>query len=213
MEPSSDPRADNVSCSDSSSTTSGTCRREDRVLTIGLPSIDSFAAGLRGGRPAVLATRCFGASGGLLAVGWNSIIGRRRSSQLYCLAKPRPLSRGIQVPEKTYRILCTRRRVRGQRTLIFAITPLNLFMLAFLNFALKYTSPLGLVEAGNLEDLGRVQPRVGTPSHNRHAFAHPARVKNVKMRVKSRRIRRTSHIPGCHCRWPEGRAGKSMRAA
>jgi hypothetical protein len=45
-----------------------------------------------------LDTKCFGASGGLFAAGWNSIKGRRICSQLYCLANANPRSKGIQVP-------------------------------------------------------------------------------------------------------------------
>ena len=83
-----------VSRSVSSSTVPGACRREARVLTT---EEASAATGRRAGR-AVVVTRCLGASGGLLAAGWNSMMGRRRASQLYCLAKFSPRSRGIQVP-------------------------------------------------------------------------------------------------------------------
>jgi hypothetical protein len=69
MEPSSEPRTESVSWSDSSSTTSGTCRREERVLTIETFDDGSGAAARRAGRVTVLATRCFGARGGLLAAG------------------------------------------------------------------------------------------------------------------------------------------------
>lgn len=65
-----------------------------RALAMGT----STTAALRGGRVTVFATRCLGASGGLLAAGWNSMIGRRRASQLYCFARFSPLSRGIHVP-------------------------------------------------------------------------------------------------------------------
>ena len=58
----------------------------------------SAPAARRAGLGAELATRCFGARGGLFAAGVNSIMGRRRCSQLYCFANARPLSRGIHVP-------------------------------------------------------------------------------------------------------------------
>ena len=45
------------------------------------------------------AARCLGAGGGLFAAGWNSMMGRRADSQLYCFARVRPRSRGIHVPE------------------------------------------------------------------------------------------------------------------
>lgn len=54
----------------------------------------------RAGRGAVAETRCFGARGGLFAAGWKSMRGRSRVSQLYCLAKENPRSRGIQVPKE-----------------------------------------------------------------------------------------------------------------
>ena len=92
MDPSSDPRIVSSIASDSSPT-SGALRTRTLVT---LPSV--FVR--RGGRPLVGATKCFGASGGLFAAGWNSMIGRRRCSQLYCFASCSPRSRGIQVPER-----------------------------------------------------------------------------------------------------------------
>ena len=96
IEPSSEPRIDNVSCSDSSST--GACLRDDRVLIMAPACGISLAAAFRAGRLTVVATRCLGARGGLLAAGVNSMIGRSRTSQLYCLARVKPRSSGIQVP-------------------------------------------------------------------------------------------------------------------
>lgn len=66
MEPSSEPRADKVSWSESSAA-SGGCRREDRVLSTGVGT--STGGALRAGRATVFATRCLGASGGLFAAG------------------------------------------------------------------------------------------------------------------------------------------------
>ena len=43
-------------------------------------------------------------------------------------------------------------------TLVLAIATLDLFMFAFLNFALKDTSTLWLIETSDLEDLCRVEP-------------------------------------------------------
>jgi hypothetical protein len=91
MDPSSDPRIVLSTPSDSSATSPVLCTRALEML-LSVPV-------RRGGRPVVGATMCFGASGGLFAAGWNSIIGRRRCSQLYCLASCSPRSRGIQVPE------------------------------------------------------------------------------------------------------------------
>lgn len=95
--PSSDPLTETVSRSDSS-TTSGTVLRDDRVF---IEEADAASARrVLAGLCAAAATRCFGANGGLLASGWKSIIGRRRCSQLYCLQRAIPLSRGIHVPDK-----------------------------------------------------------------------------------------------------------------
>ena len=96
MLPSSEPLTETVSCSDSS-TGSGGALLDDRVLTVGAAAGASArfeGAGLAG----VAEARCLGARGGLLASGWKSIIGKSRCSQLYCLQRATPLSRGIQVP-------------------------------------------------------------------------------------------------------------------
>src|ERR1700736_5969711 len=91
---SSDPRTESVSGLDPSSATSGAGLREDRVAMVALVSAPLTR---RAGLVAALATRCFGARGGLLTAGVNSIMGRR-CSQLYSFANARPLSRGIHVP-------------------------------------------------------------------------------------------------------------------
>src|SRR6266404_4771407 len=90
IDPSSDPRIVlSTGASDSSPPSPAL-----RVRAFGiLPSVPAR----RGGRPVVGATTCFGASGGLFAAGWNSMMGRRRFSQLYCFASCRPRSRGIHV--------------------------------------------------------------------------------------------------------------------
>jgi hypothetical protein len=92
MDPSSDPRIVSSTPSDSS-TLSPALRGRTLETVLSVPV-------RRGGRPPVGATKCFGASGGLFAAGWNSMIGRRRCSQLYCFASCSPRSRGIQVPEE-----------------------------------------------------------------------------------------------------------------
>jgi hypothetical protein len=94
MDPSSDPRIVSATASESSAPSPVLCARGLGIL----PSVPVR----RGGRPVVGATRCFGASGGLFAAGWNSMIGRRRCSQLYCLARCSPRSRGIQVPDERF---------------------------------------------------------------------------------------------------------------
>jgi len=46
-------------------------------------------------------------------------------------------------------------------------------MLALLDLALKHARPLGLVEAGDLEDLGRVEPAIRPPAHHGDILADP----------------------------------------
>jgi hypothetical protein len=103
IEPSSEPRTERVSCSESSSTTSGGGRRDARVFTIEGFKDGSEAAARRAGRVAAVDTRCFGAKGGLFVpAGWNSMMGLSKISQLYCFASNRPLGRGIHVPRHTH---------------------------------------------------------------------------------------------------------------
>lgn len=94
----SEPLIENDSGSEPSSGSTAALR-EDRVLTVGVEACGSARRGGILGWDGV-ATRCLGASGGLLSVasGWNSIIGRSRCSQLYCWHREIPRSRGIQVP-------------------------------------------------------------------------------------------------------------------
>ena len=67
MEPSSEAGTERVSCSEPSSIES--CLREALVLTTPLDAGISPTVDLRVGLTAVLATRCLGARGGLLAAG------------------------------------------------------------------------------------------------------------------------------------------------
>lgn len=95
MEPSSEPRTDSVSRSVSSGT-SCVWRLDERVTA---ESESGAPPRARAGRElALLLMRCFGANGGLFVLGWNSIMGRNRCSQLYCFASDSPRSKGIQVP-------------------------------------------------------------------------------------------------------------------
>jgi hypothetical protein len=60
--------------------------------------------------------------------------------------------------------------------LVFPISALDLLVLALLHLSLEDASTLWFVEARDFEDLGRVQPRVVAPPHDRDALAHPERV-------------------------------------
>lgn len=144
------------------------------MLTDKLAALESGAPPRREGRALELVMRCFGASGGLLAAGWNSMIGLRRPSQLYCFARAKPRSKGIQVPVGVLPV--ARDSKEQHHTLVFAVAALDLFMLSLLHFSFQHTSSLGFVEAGNFEDLCRIQPRIGPPSHHGDTLAHPGRV-------------------------------------
>jgi hypothetical protein len=47
-------------------------------------------------------------------------------------------------------------------------------VLALLDLALENARPLRLVEAGDLEDLSRIEPAVGAAAHDGDALRHPA---------------------------------------
>jgi len=53
-------------------------------------------------------------------------------------------------------------------TLILPVASLHLLVLALLDFTLEHTRSLRLIESSDLEDLGRVEIRVGSPSHYRN---------------------------------------------
>jgi len=60
--------------------------------------------------------------------------------------------------------------------LVLSVPALDLFMLPLLYLSFKDASSLRFVESCDLEDLGRVEPRVGAPAHDSDALAHPGRV-------------------------------------
>lgn len=66
-------------------------------------------------------------------------------------------------------------------TLIFTVTALHLLMFSLLDLAFQDARPLGLVKSSDLEDLSRVQPRVGPAAHHGNALAHPATIKRSGM--------------------------------
>lgn len=57
-------------------------------------------------------------------------------------------------------------------TLIFAIASLYLFVLALLYLSFQHTRSLRLVKSRYLQDLGRVEVRVGLSPHDCDAFAY-----------------------------------------
>ena len=144
IDPSSDPRI-------VSSTASGSSTPSPALRVRALGTLLSVPA-RRGGRPVVGATRCFGASGGLFAAGWNSMMGRRRFSQLYCFASCRPRSSGIHVPregsmrKKVWSVLESQ---PFGRTLVFPIAALDFLVFTFLNFTFENPGTLWFVEASD----------------------------------------------------------------
>lgn len=51
-------------------------------------------------------------------------------------------------------------------TLELSVTSLHFLMVSFLHVALENTSSCWFVKAGGLQNMGRVDPVVGLPSHN-----------------------------------------------
>jgi len=139
IDPSSDPRI-------VSSTASGSSPPSAALRVRALETLPSVPA-RRGGRPVVGATMCFGASGGLFAAGWNSMMGRRRFSQLYCFASCRPRSRGIHVPWRGIN-KCGGCLPLG-RTLVFPIAALDFLVFTFLDFTFENPGTLWFVEASD----------------------------------------------------------------
>ena len=65
------------------------------------------------------------------------------------------------------------RPVIADGTLILSVPSLNLFVFSLLNLAFQDPGSLRLVEIRDLEDLGRVKPRIRAASHDCYAIAHP----------------------------------------
>jgi hypothetical protein len=70
-------------------------------------------------------------------------------------------------------------RTDRRRTLVFAVPTLDLLVLALLHLSLEHARTLRLVEAGDLEYLGRVQPRVRAAAHDRDTLAYPMRTREA----------------------------------
>lgn len=58
-------------------------------------------------------------------------------------------------------------------TLILPVPSLDLFVFSLLNLAFQYPGSLGFVKIRDLEDLGRVKPRIRPAAHDCYAVAHP----------------------------------------
>lgn len=54
----------------------------------------------------------------------------------------------------------------GRLTLVFSVTTLDLLMNPFLHFSLEDARPSRLVEVGNFQNVGRVNPVIGATAHN-----------------------------------------------
>lgn len=198
MEPSSEPRADSISSVTTSAASTDGARSDARVTT--LAALSSLRSGF-----VEVAMRCLGASGGLLAAGVKSMMGVRATSQLYCRASSSPRSMGIHVPvcESAYEEAQGAGRRKRALTLVLSIATLHLLVLALLNLALKDAGSLRLVKTRNLQDLGRIQPRVGPPPHNSDPLAHPEiRLFSTIALQRKEYDRRTSHRRVSRCMSP-----------
>jgi hypothetical protein len=82
-------------------------------------------------------------------------------------------------------------------------------VLALLYLSLKDTSSLRFVESCDFQDLGRVEPRVGAPTHDSDALAHPARVTIYE--VTSYEVHRATYISytgiPLYVAWDDGAQG------
>ena len=98
--------------------------------------------------------------------------GRKRSSILYCFANARPRSKGIHVPGNEFRLTSkNQRRGENKLTLVFSITTLHLLMYTLLHLAFEDASPARFVVVCDLQDVGSVDPVVGSASHAVVTFA------------------------------------------
>lgn len=61
----------------------------------------------------------------------------------------------------------------GNSTLILPVPSLDLLVFSFLDLAFQNPGSLGFVKIRDLEDLGRVKPRIRTTAHDCYAIAHP----------------------------------------
>jgi hypothetical protein len=80
-------------------------------------------------------------------------------------ARARPSGRGIHVPSSVR--LDVERSTR--LTLILAVATLYLLMHALLDLSLEDARADALLVLGGLEDVGRIDPVVSSPSHNMNA--------------------------------------------
>jgi hypothetical protein len=118
------------------------------------------------------AVACLGAGGGVLSPGTKSKMGRILSRTWLRSASCLPSGRGIHVP-----VACQTCHMRLSsdlecvHTLIFSIPALYFFMNALLNFTLENTGPARLVVVRDFQDMGSVDPVVGSASHAVVTFA------------------------------------------
>lgn len=117
------------------------------------------ATGCRRGLEEV-AVACFGAGGGLLSPGTKSNIGSSLSSTPFLSARLRPSCNGIQVPMREVSAVLSLSRLIPQRTLVFAVSSLHLLMDTLLDFSFKDPGTSRLVEVGDFQDVGRIDPVV-----------------------------------------------------
>lgn len=75
-------------------------------------------------------------------------------------------------------------------TLILAISSLDLFMDALLDFAFENACPCGLIESCEFKDMGRIDPVISSPSHD--AFAVDLELIHRHLKKEGREAVRTT---------------------
>lgn len=123
--------------------------------------------GMRGLPDAAVA--CLGAGGGVLSPGTKSKMGSIFSKTLLRSASSLPSARGIHVPnahQSWSRVQSPAMALAlHPRTLVFAITSLNLFVHTLLHLALENAGSAGLVIVRDLQDVCSIDPVVGSAAH------------------------------------------------
>src|SRR2546421_11081431 len=113
-------------------------------------------------------------------------------------ANARPSGSGTQVPDTHQRNAVQLKTM--PRTLVFAISSLDLLMHAFLYFSFQYPCPCGFVESSNFQDVCGIYPVVRSAPHD----MIPEYVKLVDRNLQTRLEVRWWDCQRClHCcMWP-----------
>jgi hypothetical protein len=119
-----------------------------------------------------VAVVCLGAGGGVLSPGTKSNMGRILSSTLLRSASCLPSGRGIHVPAACQTChMGLSSDLECVHTLVFSVSALHLLMYTLLHLAFEDAGPARFVVVCDLQDVGSVDPVVGSASHAVVTFA------------------------------------------